>query len=60
MKNRMKKALALLVALVLTLSLLPAAAFAAEDVTVTRDAGDRGAGGELSVPRLVLCHQWRL
>ena len=30
MKNRMKKALALLVALVLTLSLLPAAAFAAE------------------------------
>ncbi|CUQ34379.1 Uncharacterised protein [Flavonifractor plautii] len=25
-----------------------------------RDAGDRGAGGELSVPRLVLCHQWRL
>ena len=35
MKNRMKKALALLVALVLTLSLLPAAVFAAEDVTVT-------------------------
>lgn len=41
MKNRMKKALALLVALVLTLSLLPAAAFAAEDVTVTLEVNIR-------------------
>lgn len=41
MKNRMKKALALLVALVLTLSLLPAAVFAAEDVTVTLEVNIR-------------------
>ena len=41
MKKRMKKALALLVALVLTLSLLPAAAFAAEDVTVTLEVNIR-------------------